>query len=138
MTQTRILLIEDSPTYAKLASILLKGCGHAVLREGTASDGMRVAREQKPDLILLDMQLPDSTGVEVVKLLRRDPATAGIPTIGMTADRISSEHERESVRIEGFDAYVEKPLTEVAFRALLEPFLGGPGRDSSSPDPESP
>ncbi len=123
MSQARILLIEDSATYAKLASILLRGCGHAVLREGTAADGLRVARAQKPDLILLDMQLPDSSGVEAVKLLRADPETAGIPTIGMTADRISTEHERELVRGEGFDAYVEKPLTEVAFRALLEPFI---------------
>jgi CheY-like chemotaxis protein len=137
MPQARILLIEDSPTYAKLASILLKGCGHAVLREGTAGDGLRVAREQKPDLILMDMQLPDSNGVDAIKLLRQDPAIASIPTIGMTADRIGSELERDNVRSAGFDAYVEKPLTEVAFRALLAPFLAALG-PNPSPDPETP
>jgi two-component system cell cycle response regulator DivK len=137
MPQARILLIEDSPTYAKLASILLKGCGHAVLRAATGGDGLRVARDEKPDLILMDMQLPDMNGVEAIKLLRQDPETAGIPTVAMTADRIGSEYEREEVRTEGFDAYVEKPLTEVAFRALLTPFLGSLGRDPSG-DPETP
>lgn len=131
----RILIVEDSPTYAKLAALLLRACGHSVLRAADATEGLRIARDEKPDLILMDMRLPDLDGVQAVRRLRADPATAGITTIGLTADRISSETERERVRAAGFDDYVEKPFTEAAFRALLASTMGPSVSDPTPPRP---
>ena len=124
MAHSRILLIEDSPTYSKLARLLLSASGHEVTCAATAEDGLRIARESVPDLILLDINLPDSDGFTAVKRLREDPRSQGIVTIGLTADRIWGEEERQEARSAGFDEYFEKPFTEAAFRSLIAPFVG--------------
>jgi two-component system cell cycle response regulator DivK len=124
MIRARILLIEDGSTYAKLATLLLTGLGHTVTRAATAEDGLRVAREETPDLILMDITLPGMDGFSAVRTLRQDPRTGHIPTLALTADRISSADQERKAREAGFDVYVEKPINEATFRDLLEPFLG--------------
>lgn len=124
--QARILLIEDSPTYGELATILLTASGCAVTVASTAEDGLRSAREERPDLILMDMHLPGMDGLDAVRTLRQDPLLRQIPTLALTADRIWSEDEREKAREAGFDAYVEKPVDKATFRAVVGPFLGFP------------
>lgn len=119
----RVLLIEDGPTYAKLATLLLTICGCDVVRTATAADGIRLARKERPDLVLLDMHLPDGEGAQVVRTLRGDERTRRLLVVGMTADRIYGEEEQRAARLAGFDAYLEKPTDEGAFRRLVESFL---------------
>ena len=129
MYRRRILLIEDSPTYRKLASLLLTASGHAITCADTAEGGLRVAREEVPDLILMDMHLPDSDGLAAVRRLRQDPRSRGTFTIPITAGLILGE-DRQAARDAGFDAYSEKPFSEAEFRSLIEPYvdpLGGSG-----------
>lgn len=123
----RILLIEDGSTYAELATMLLTASGYAVTWAPTAEDGLRVAQDESPDLILMDINLPGMDGFCAVRMLRQDPRTRHIPTVGLTADRIWSEQEHEKARGAGFDAYAEKPIDKVAFGAVVKPFLGSRG-----------
>ena len=123
MVCPKILLVEDSPTYAELATILLEANGWTVIRAPTADLGLRLAQEEAPDLVLLDMHLPGTDGFRVVRHLKEDPRTSDIPTIGMTADSVGNEEERAVARKAGFDAYVTKPVNESDFAALVAPYL---------------
>ena len=124
MGDVRILLIEDGSTYANLATILLRALGHTVAWASTAPEGLLAARAEPPDLILMDVHLPGMDGFEAVQQLKADPRTRGIPTLGMTADRVGSEADQARAREAGFDAYVEKPIDKTTFRLVIEPFLG--------------
>jgi two-component system cell cycle response regulator DivK len=126
MIQARILLIEDSSTYAELATMLLTRIGCTVTRASTAEDGLRMAREETPDLILMDINLPGMDGFQAVRVLRQDPRTRQIPTVGLTGDRVSSEEEHLKAREAGFDAYAEKPIDSTRLRDIVEPLLGWP------------
>jgi CheY-like chemotaxis protein len=126
MGQARILLIEDSPTYGELATILLAASGYAVTVASTAEDGLRVAREERPHLILMDINLSGMDGFSAVRVFRQEPLLRHIPTLALTAARIWSEDERAKARDAGFDAYVEKPVDKATFRALVGSFLGTP------------
>ena len=119
-----ILLVEDSPTYRELATLLLAEAGWGVVHAGTAEEGLRLARAQPPILILMDTNLPGMNGFDAVRELRRDPCTRHIPVVGMTASRVTGSEELETARLAGFDAYVEKPTDEATFRSLLGPYIG--------------
>jgi CheY-like chemotaxis protein len=125
-TSTRILLIEDGATYAKLASVLLAGCDCLVSRASTAVEGLRMARVAPPDLVLMDIHLPDLDGFEAVRVLREDAQLRHLRVVGMTAGRVESDAERRKARAAGFDAYIEKPTDEGSFRRLLEQVLAPP------------
>ena len=81
----RILIIEDNPANMKLASMLLHTAGHTVLRAEDAETGLTLARADHPDVILMDVQLPGMDGLAATALLKKDPATAAIPIIALTA-----------------------------------------------------
>lgn len=116
-----ILLVEDGVTYGRLATFLLQGLGHRVLIADRAEDGLRVAREQHPDLILMDINLPGMDGYTAVAQIRADPALQAIPTIALTAERLEPV---ASTRAAAFTAMVEKPIYEEGFRVLLAPYAG--------------
>lgn len=119
----RILLIEDSPTYAKLAMVLLSGCGYAVVHAASAAEGIRLALLELPALVFTDMRLPDGDGFQVVRRLRDDPRTRGVPVVGISADRLAGTEQVREARTAGFDAFVEKPTDERTFQRLAEEFL---------------
>lgn len=114
MTSPTILLIEDSPTYAELATILLSRCGCAVLVAATALDGLRLADARSPDLIIIDHNLPGMGGFDAARSLRGSPHTAAIPLLALTADDVSVANER-AARAAGFDAFITKPFDQAAF-----------------------
>lgn len=126
MGRARVLLIEDSSTYGELATILLAASGCTVTVASTAEDGLRSARKERPDLILMDINLPGMDGFNAVRILRQEPLLRQIPTLALTADQIWSEDERRKAREAGFDAYVTKPVDKATFRAVVGPFLGFP------------
>lgn len=104
----RILVVEDNPANMKLATLLLRNAGHAVLSAIDAESGLSLAHSEHPDLILMDIQLPGMDGLAATALLKQDPATAAIPVIAVTAMAMASD--REKTRAAGCDGYISKPL----------------------------
>jgi len=104
----KILIIEDNPANMKLASLLLRNAGHTALSAIDAETGLTMARAEQPDLILMDIQLPGIDGLAATTILKKDPATAAIPIIALTA--MAMKEDREKTMIAGCDAYIVKPL----------------------------
>ena len=105
---SRILIVEDNALNLELASEVLRAHGHAVLQARTAEEGLRLARSERPDLILLDVRLPGMDGLAAVRALKEDERTRAIPTVALTAQAMTGD-EAEA-RVAGFDAYVTKPI----------------------------
>lgn len=117
-----ILIVEDNEKNLKLVRDVLQVKGYRTLEAGTAEDGIRLAQENKPDLVLMDIELPGMNGIDALRLLRADPATAAIPVAAVTASVM--QQDRRVITEAGFDAYVSKPINVKEFldtvRALLE------------------
>jgi two-component system cell cycle response regulator DivK len=117
-----ILIIEDNEKNLKLVRDVLQVKGYVTIEAGTAEDGIELARERKPDLILMDIQLPGMSGIEALKVLRADAATAAIPAIAVTASVM--QQDRRLITEAGFDGYVGKPINLKEFleavRSTLE------------------
>jgi two-component system cell cycle response regulator DivK len=117
-----ILIVEDNEKNLKLVRDVLQVKGYATLEAGNAEDGIKLATERKPDLILMDIHLPGMNGIEALKVLRADKATAAIPVIAVTASVM--QQDRKQITEAGFDAYVGKPINLKEFldavRATLE------------------
>jgi two-component system cell cycle response regulator DivK len=103
-----VLIIEDNERNRKLARDVLNHAGFDTLEAATAEDGLTLAATCRPGLVLMDVQLPGIDGVQALRRLRSDPATAGIPVIAVTA--FAMKEDRERFLAAGFDNYVEKPL----------------------------
>jgi two-component system, cell cycle response regulator DivK len=120
---SRILIVEDNPRNLKLVRDVLQVKGYDTLEAGTGEEGVRIATAERPDLILMDIQLPGMNGIEALHALRGDPATAAIPVIAVTASVM--QDDRKTIMAAGFDAYVGKPINLREFldsvRAALEP-----------------
>jgi two-component system, cell cycle response regulator DivK len=108
VTSAAILIVEDNPRNLKLVRDVLNHVGYRTLEAETAEDGLALAREQRPGLVLMDIQLPGMDGVEALGRLRADPATAGVRVIALTA--FAMKEDRERFLAAGFDGYLEKPL----------------------------
>ena len=117
-----ILIVEDNDKNLKLVRDVLQVKGYATIEAGTAEDGIALARERKPDLILMDIQLPGMNGIEAIGVLRADPATAAIPVVAVTASVMPQD--RNKITEAGFNAYVGKPINLKEFldtvRNMLE------------------
>jgi len=111
-----ILLIEDNPINMKLASELLIKTGYTVLQASEAETGIRMARQDAPGLILMDIQLPGMNGLTAARLLKSDDRTKDIPIIALTAFAMKGDEER-MLATGGCDAYITKPIR---YKALLE------------------
>ena len=103
-----ILIVEDNEKNMKLVRDVLRVKGYATIEATTAEDGIALAHEQKPDLILMDIQLPGMNGIDALRVLRADPATARIPAIAVTASVM--QQDRNLITDAGFDGYVGKPI----------------------------
>lgn len=105
----RILVVDDEPDALELAELNLRNAGFAVLLAANGTDALKQARKHKPDLIVLDIMLPEVDGLEVCKTLRADPGTAGIPVLLLTAK--AAEIDRVLGLELGADDYVTKPFS---------------------------
>jgi two-component system cell cycle response regulator DivK len=117
----RILIVEDNPANMKLATLLLLKAGHTALCAVDAETGLTLARDQRPDLILMDVQLPGMDGLAATALLKRDPATAAIPVIALTA--MAMKEDQEKTKVAGCDAYIAKPLRYQELFAAIDALL---------------
>ena len=112
-----VLVVEDHPANMRLTTLLLHSAGHSVLCAIDAETGLRLARGEHPDLILMDIQLPGIDGLAATTLLKHDPATASIPIIALSALAMKADEERS--RSAGCDAYLVKPLRYKEFYAVM-------------------
>ncbi len=108
MIERSILLVEDSEAIRTAFTILLEDAGYRVMGAGMGGEALRMAGEQAPDLVLLDMGLPDMSGLEVVRRLKGDPATAGIPVVALTGR--DEDADRQACLAAGCAAYLVKPV----------------------------
>ena len=117
-----ILIVEDNDKNLKLVRDVLQVKGYATVEAGNAEDGIVLARERKPDLILMDIQLPGMSGIDAIGVLRADAATAAIPVVAVTAS--VKPQDRNKIMEAGFDAYIGKPINLKEFldtvRNMLE------------------
>ena len=120
-----ILIVEDNEKNMKLVRDVLQVKGYATLEAMTGEDGVRLAKERLPALVLMDIQLPGISGIEALKQLRADPATAAIPVIAVTASVMVSD--RRNIPAAGFDGYVGKPLNLKEFLAAVASALAPRG-----------
>jgi two-component system cell cycle response regulator DivK len=119
--RNRILIVEDNPISLTLLKQLLKAHGYEVLGTSEGLQALDLAREEQPDLILMDIRLPDISGFEVTRLLKQDDRTKTIPIIAVTA-LASPEYEKKGLE-SGCDAYIPKPITLGNFLRTIESFL---------------
>jgi two-component system, cell cycle response regulator DivK len=117
-----ILIIEDNDKNLKLVRDVLQVDGYATIEAGNAEDGIKLAQEHKPALILMDIQLPGMNGIEALGVLRRDTQTAAIPVIAVTASVM--QQDRKLITAAGFDAYVGKPINLKEFRDAVRNAVG--------------
>jgi len=122
----RILVVEDNPKNMKLVRDVLQATGYRILEATTGGRAVELASEHRPDLVLMDIQLPDIDGVEALVRLRADERTAAIPVLALTAQAM--EGDRERFLAAGFDGYVSKPVDIVALVATVKQHCDGRGR----------
>jgi two-component system cell cycle response regulator DivK len=108
-----ILIVEDNELNRKLVRDVLQAKGYRTLETETAEEGVRLAREHLPALVLMDIQLPGMNGIEALRQLRADAATRAIPVIAVTASAMTQN--RQQILAAGFDGYQPKPINVAGF-----------------------
>lgn len=119
----RVLIIEDDADNLDLVSFLVQRAGHQVFRASNGPDGINLAREYLPDLVLLDISMPDMSGWEVAQILRDEPATAQIRLVALSAYALPAHRRR--AREAGLDGYITKPIDIATFSTELDHFMDG-------------
>jgi two-component system cell cycle response regulator DivK len=119
----RVLIVEDNALSMKLFNDLLEAHGHDTVKASRAADALDLARATRPDLILMDIHLPDLSGLEAAGRLKADPRTRDIPIIAMTASGLVGEREALAA---GCDGYMAKPIQVDEFLRLIRSYLSGP------------
>lgn len=120
----KVLIVEDNAANMKLTVFLLEHAGHTVLSATDAEAGLSLARAERPDLILMDIQLPGMDGLQATALLKHDDATRGIPVIALTALAMKGDEAR--IRAAGCDGYIAKPMRYQEVLATIERQLARP------------
>lgn len=122
MADELVLIVDDNEKNVKLARDVLRFAGFRTLEAGTAGDGLTLATENLPDVILMDIRLPDMDGTEALRHLRREERTARIPVVALTS--FAMKGDRERFLDEGFDGYLEKPISIKEFPDAVRGFVG--------------
>jgi two-component system cell cycle response regulator DivK len=116
-----ILIVEDNEKNMKLARDVLQSRGYVTLEAVTGEDGVRMAIEKKPDLVLMDIQLPGINGIEALRQVRADPDCARIPIVAFTASVMSAD--RSQITAAGFDGFLGKPINLKEFLETIKQVL---------------
>ena len=117
-----ILIVEDNEKNMKLARDVLQFNGFRTLEAVTAEQGLSLAAEHRPDLILMDIQLPEISGLEITKMLKADDDLRSIPVVAVTAFAMKGDEER--IREGGCEAYISKPISVMHFLEVVRKHLG--------------
>lgn len=119
-----ILIVEDDPKNLTLFRDLLQKFGYITIEAGNGKDGVDLARIKKPDLILMDIQLPVMDGLEATKILKMDARTKGIPVLALTS--YAMKGDRDKILKAGFNGYLAKPVDVREFLATVAQFFPAP------------
>jgi two-component system cell cycle response regulator DivK len=136
MDNKTVLLVEDSPDTRIIYSTILQHNGYTVIEAETGEEGLRLAREAMPDLILMNVSIPLVDGWKATALLKRDPHTAHIPVIAVTA--FTRKTDKRKAREVGCDGYIPKPADPTLVLAEVQRFLGLPATPHPRPTPQTP
>ncbi|HZH28499.1 MAG TPA: response regulator [Azospirillaceae bacterium] len=117
----RVLIVEDNELNMKLFHDLLEAHGYATLQTRDGMEALRIARLHRPDLILMDIQLPEVSGIEVTKWLKEDDDLRGIPVIAVTAFAMKGDEEK--IREGGCEDYIAKPISVSKFLEIVQRYL---------------
>lgn len=117
-----ILIVEDNELNMKLFGDLLEAKGYETVKTGNGMDAMDLARNHKPDLILMDIQLPEVSGLDVTRWLKEDDELRHIPVVAVTAFAMKGDEER--IRSGGCEAYISKPISVTHFLDTVRTFVG--------------
>jgi two-component system, cell cycle response regulator DivK len=117
----RVLIVEDNELNMKLFNDLLEAHGYQTLQTRDGVEALQMAREHRPDLILMDIQLPEVSGLEVTKWIKEDEELRAIPVIAVTAFAMKGDEEK--IREGGCEAYIAKPISVANFLQTVERFL---------------
>ena len=119
----RILIVEDNDLNMKLFQDLLEASGYETLQTRNGVDALAVARAERPDLVVMDIQLPEMSGLDVTRQLKADPELARIPIIAVTAFAMKGDEER--IRAAGCEAYLSKPISIDRFVETVKAHMPG-------------
>ncbi|HHS82945.1 MAG TPA: response regulator [Devosia sp.] len=118
-----VMIVEDNELNMKLFHDLLDSQGYDVIQTGNGMEALGLARAHHPDLILMDIQLPEVSGLEVTKWLKEDPELSDIPVIAVTAFAMKGDEER--ILAGGCEAYISKPISVPHFLETIAAYIGG-------------
>lgn len=127
MMKEKILVIEDTPVNMELVTDLLEVTGYKVIQAETAETGIERARAEHPDLILMDIGLPDMDGLTAAGILKQDQLTKDIPIIALTSHAMKDDEER--IMAAGCDGYLTKPIDTREFPKRVAGFISSTGKD---------
>ncbi|MDZ7627312.1 MAG: response regulator [Parvularculaceae bacterium] len=116
-----ILVVEDNELNMKLFNDLLEAHGYAVVQARTGAEALSAARRSRPDLILMDIQLPEISGLQVTQEILKDPELSAVPVIAVTAFAMKGDEER--IRAGGCRDYISKPISVVSFLEKVKRYL---------------
>ena len=117
-----VLVVDDDERNAKLVRDVLEAAGMRTLSATTAAEGIALAREHRPDIVLMDLRLPDLDGAAAARRLRADALTAQVPVVALSAIRMA---DAAPLRDEVFADYIEKPIDVLGFAARVRALAGG-------------
>ena len=117
----KVLIVEDNELNMKLFHDLIEACGHEILETRDGIEALKLARLHRPDLILMDIQLPEVSGLEVTRWLKEDDELRKIPVIAVTAFAMKGDEEK--IRSGGCEAYIAKPISVSNFLDTIGRFL---------------
>ncbi|OGP30049.1 MAG: hypothetical protein A2038_14395 [Deltaproteobacteria bacterium GWA2_57_13] len=126
MAREKILLVEDNPVNRRLAEFLLRSHGYQVLEAATAQEAFEIIKTNRPDLIVMDIQLPVIDGLEATKKLKEDSATRDIPVVAVTS--YAMKGDREKALAAGCAGYITKPIDKATFVQEVASHLAHKGR----------
>jgi two-component system, cell cycle response regulator DivK len=119
-----VMIVEDNELNMKLFPDLLEANGYSTIQTRNGKEALDLARNHKPDLILMDIQLPEISGLDVTRWIKEDETIKHIPVIAVTAFAMKGDEER--IRAGGCEAYLSKPISVAKFIETVRHFLGGP------------
>jgi CheY-like chemotaxis protein len=120
----RVLIVEDTPINMRLVATILSRAGHEVLQAENANDAIRVARVSHPDVILMDLGLPDMDGLEATRVLKKDPSTRDIAIIAVTA--FAMEADKDRALGAGCDGFMSKPIDRQQLISAIQSIVRDP------------